>query len=92
VGANVGVDSGGLEKTGTQLLGEVSFGAPGSKLGVGASLDDTGCLKVPPKAQLGPIIFKPDKLGWDVDVEGGPKIGAGLKEKLAGRGCIQGKF
>ena len=93
VGVNVEADiGGGLEKTGTQLVGELSASWGPVEIGVEASLDSSGCAKVSPKGQIGPETLALDKLGLELDVHGSPKIGGGAEAKLAGKGCIQGKF
>lgn len=95
VGVNVGVDAGGdLDKTGTALVAEAAYTIGGAgKIGVGLSLDSGGCFSASPKGQLGPITFEPGKGGLDLDlVEAAPKIGAGAEAKIAGKGCVQGKF
>ena len=93
VGASAGVDAGGgLEKTGTSIVAEASFKVAGglADVGVGVTLDDSGCLTATPKGQIGPVTFEPGKAGLDIDVEGAPSIGGiGAEVKLAGKGCVQ---
>jgi RHS repeat-associated protein len=93
VGVGVGTDiGGGLAETGKQIVGELSYEFGGVEIGVAASLDGSGCLKVGPKAQIGPVTLEPDKAGWDLEVNRAPKIGAGAEAKIAAQGCIKGMF
>jgi RHS repeat-associated protein len=93
VGASVGADiGGGLEKTGIKLVAELTAELGPLEIGVGGSLNSSGCLSVSPQGQLGPVTFAPGKVGLDNFKLKGPKIGEGAEAKIALQGCIQGKF
>ena len=95
VGVSAGVDVGGdLDSTGTELVVELAYGNPFLEVGVQVGLDSTGCLKLTPKGQVGPITFEPGKRGLDLEVEGSDalKIGAGAEAKIAAKACYQGKW
>jgi len=96
VGVSVGVDNGGLEESGTQIGAEASVTCGPVEVGAAASLDSTGCVQAGLKGQLGPVTVEPGKVGLDIEVEGAPEIKLKAKchaeAKLAGKGCIQGKY
>jgi RHS repeat-associated protein len=99
IGASVGVDNGGVQKSGDQIGGELGVKCGPVKVGGKVSLDDTGCLKAEPvvEAELGPISLEANgDVKLKPEVENKPKVklstDCALGGKIAGKVCTQGKF
>lgn len=87
-GAEAGVNLGGLEETGADLVMEVSLSAGGVEAQASVTLDGSGCLKGGAKGRLGPVTFDSDK-GVGLEV---PEFGLEAEAKVAGKVCYQHRF
>ena len=96
LGADVGIDNGGLAKTGTDigLEGKIAVGPVG--IGYGCVLDSNGCAIGGPTAELGPLTIGQDgTLGLQPEIDApNIKLPKGVKAQMKFRGkvCIQNKF
>jgi RHS repeat-associated protein len=77
------------------LQGEAALGP--ASAGADLSLDNHGCLKLTPGAEVGPVTLGPDGFGWQLEVEDAPDYAVKgtrvkLQGKLYGKKCFNRKF
>jgi RHS repeat-associated protein len=89
VGADAGIDTGGIAESGAEFGGELKVKCGPVGLGVGFSLDNAGCLKFGPKGEVGPLTFEKGKQGLQPEIEGGPELN--ISAKCSAQGRIYGK-